>query len=131
MIPYGNCWASRKFANGSAAEVMLDLPHLEVQIKTVAEVGAAGVMLWGSSSFVNTQAKCAEIQAYVNQTLGPLVKSTLGTATSCSAQQCSSKGRCNTFQPPTPDPPGRYAQLAGSFQGCRCYPGVSGETCEG
>lgn len=108
---------------------MLPLDFLNVQVKTMAEVGAAGVMLWGSSSFVNTQAKCQQIQQYISNVLGPLVNETLQDAEVCSKEHCGSKGRCITYQAPPPNlPPTRVQQV--SFSGCRCFPGVKGDSCQ-
>lgn len=44
-------------------------------IKTIAQVGADGMIIWGSSEDTNTEWKCKDLHAYVTDVLGPAVKS--------------------------------------------------------
>jgi len=70
--------------------------------------GADGVVLWGAAAYYNTT---AQLEVFMNATLGPLAKQTVSSTCACAAQRCSGKGSCT--------PQG----------GCRCLPGFAGPSC--
>lgn len=43
-------------------------------IKTIANLGADGLVIWGSSEDANTEQRCADLRRYVTDVLGPTVK---------------------------------------------------------
>lgn len=43
-------------------------------INTVANLGADGVIIWGSSEDTNSEEKCKDLQQYVKDVLGPAIK---------------------------------------------------------
>lgn len=46
---------------------------LEATLRKIMDLGADGLILWGSSDDINTKQKCVEFKEYVNNELGPIV----------------------------------------------------------
>lgn len=89
VLPYGTFWTTQHFNNGSSSQEFLDAPHLAVQIRTVAETGAAGVIVWGGSSECGV---CTDIASYVSTTLGQLTLAVNASQSACAAEHCSNQG---------------------------------------
>jgi len=81
---------------------------LESCLTIPAYYGAAGVVIWGSSS------EMSEFPSYVSSTLGPLTFTIVRDSCSCSINNCSSHGRCENI----------------NRGPCSCYPGYTGEHCQ-
>ena len=58
------------------------------------KMGAAGVVLWGSSTYFDTHDECQLLQKYVNGVLGPYVKNLTQFLSDCCVFYCSAHGRC-------------------------------------
>ena len=100
-----------------------------------AEQGAAGVVLWGDHLSEKTKTDCIEMKTYIDNFLGPLVKNLTVVTGECSAQFCSSHGRCK-FQWNFVE----YLQALSlglardlthewTFMSCNCYNGWGGKNC--
>ena len=99
-----------------------------------AEQGVAGVVIWGDKLTEKTKTDCLEIQTYIDNFLGPLVKNLTTITQTCSREFCNSHGRC-TFQLN----PAVYVKASSQgfiqdltqwkFQSCKCYNGWSGADC--
>ncbi|CAL8338322.1 unnamed protein product [Merluccius merluccius] len=129
-------------------------------VSTIGEsvaLGAAGIILWGESTYASSKATCETVKAYINENLGHYLVNVTSAATLCSQTVCSSKGRCQRREPSSraylhldpafwkivsDDKPGGgksyrvLAQRASSqsqnmesqFK-CICYTGWAGERC--
>jgi hyaluronoglucosaminidase len=87
----------------------------ETDFARPAEWGAAGVLVWGSSNDVAVASQCAAIGPFIEETLGPTVKRAVQGAAQCSAQRCSSHGRC--------------VNMSAAARACSCYAGWVGAAC--
>ncbi|XP_053147128.1 hyaluronidase-3 [Hemicordylus capensis] len=107
-----------------------------------AALGAAGVVLWGDTSYSHSPESCRSLRDYIISTLGPYVVNVTTAAHTCSQQLCHGNGRCVR----------RYPGEWGAFlhlhpqhtmqdfvdQGlsawelfqCHCYPEWTGAWCE-
>jgi hypothetical protein len=54
---------------------MRNADDLAAEFTLAKKHGAAGIIVWGSSSDVRNAADCAEVTEFVNTTLGPLLQS--------------------------------------------------------
>ncbi|XP_078696460.1 hyaluronidase-1-like [Branchiostoma floridae x Branchiostoma belcheri] len=68
-----------------------DLIHT---IGQTANLGADGIVIWGSDLDTKTKEKCLKLQSYLQTTLGPFIFNVTIAAERCSQQHCSSHGRC-------------------------------------
>lgn len=63
----------------ASAKTLID-PDLSAQKDTentfgvIANLGADGLIIWGSSEDTNTEQKCKDLLQYVRETLGPTIK---------------------------------------------------------
>ena len=57
-------------------------------------MGAAGIVLWGSSSSLRYHNECTILQNYIHNTLGPYVQNISNFFGNCSQQLCNGHGRC-------------------------------------
>lgn len=119
VLPYGHFFTANEDKTG---EETLPRAYLDVQIKTVASTGAAGVVLWGSSK---ESEGCDVLGTYVKTLLGPTAKAAVEDRNMCSATTCSGHGRCRDYAPPAPDPPPTSAATAS----CVCMDGWTGPAC--
>ena len=100
-----------------------------------AEQGAAGVVLWGDHLSEKTKTDCIEIKTYIDNFLGPLVKSLTVVTQECSARFCSSHGRCkfrwNFVEYLQALSLGLARDLTHewTFMSCNCYNGWGGKNC--
>lgn len=46
---------------------------LEATLRKISELGADGLIIWGSSNDINTKEKCLRFREYLNNDLGPIV----------------------------------------------------------
>ncbi|XP_039972416.1 hyaluronidase-1 [Xiphias gladius] len=131
--------------------------HLVYTLGESAALGSAGVVLWGDSTYSESQATCNAVQFYIDETLGPYLVNITSAAILCSQAMCSSQGRCQRRNPISRaylhlDPAmwevvsekkpegGRHYRVIGQmmdhevtflksqFQ-CKCFPEWSGESC--
>ncbi|KAK7108332.1 hyaluronidase conohyal-P1-like [Littorina saxatilis] len=86
ILPYSLCQDS--------AKDFFSVENLTLAIGLPGQMGAAGVVLWGASSYYSTPNECRLLQSYVNTTLGPYVKNLTQFLSNCSSSLCSSHGRC-------------------------------------
>lgn len=63
-------------------------------IRQPADMGASGVVLWGSSDDMRAKNECLILQQYINSTLGPYVLDVTNFFNNCSLSLCSRHGRC-------------------------------------
>ncbi|XP_071870643.1 hyaluronidase isoform X1 [Bombus fervidus] len=54
-------------------DMYLSKDDLEATLRKIMDLGADGLILWGSSNDINTKQKCVEFKEYVNNELGPIV----------------------------------------------------------
>ncbi|XP_076763693.1 hyaluronidase [Xylocopa sonorina] len=54
-------------------DAYLSKADLEATLRKISDLGADGVVIWGSSSDINTQQKCQRFKEYLNDDLGPIV----------------------------------------------------------
>ncbi|XP_058229160.1 hyaluronidase-2 [Hemibagrus wyckioides] len=125
-------------------------------ISTIGEsvsLGAAGVILWGDSSYAGSSASCSSLSEYLRSgALGRYLLNVSSAAEQCSAQLCGWRGRCLRRLPDTDTylhlstrthtlelRQGRLAvrgkmdqeelaMLSKDFQ-CQCYTGYTGTMC--
>ena len=67
--------------------------HLDASLKLSADMGASGVVLWGSSSYYRSPNQCSRLQTYMRDVLGPYVKNLTTFMTQCSQVMCNGNGR--------------------------------------
>ncbi|KAK7503232.1 hypothetical protein BaRGS_00005497 [Batillaria attramentaria] len=113
---------------------------LEVAIGLPAEMGASGVILWGSSALYRQAGQCKRLQTYVRDILGPYVRDLTDFMTDCSQQLCGGHGRCVRndldFLQPTKTRPKPSSETCGTphprFHDyhCRCYSAWAGTCCQ-
>ncbi|XP_035696340.1 hyaluronidase-1-like [Branchiostoma floridae] len=63
-------------------------------IGQTANLGADGIVIWGSDQDTKTKEKCLRLQSYLRTTLGPFIFNITTAAARCSQQHCSGHGRC-------------------------------------
>ncbi|XP_066297469.1 hyaluronidase-1-like [Branchiostoma lanceolatum] len=63
-------------------------------IGQTANLGADGIVIWGSYLDTKTKEKCLKLQSYLQTTLGPYIFNITTAAARCSQQLCSGHGRC-------------------------------------
>eukprot|EP00045_Choanoeca_perplexa_P005024 m.42537 g.42537 ORF g.42537 m.42537 type:complete len:391 (-) comp12888_c0_seq6:18-1190(-) len=107
VLPYGTIWTTYHYPNGTNPSNFLKPEFLDVQIVTPTQVGADGVVLWGSSAAVRTSDQCNDLESYIATQLGPLAKTTVANADICAQQNCHNNGTC-------------LLMPSGSTN-CRCY----------
>ncbi|XP_041377791.1 hyaluronidase A-like [Gigantopelta aegis] len=85
IMPYSMCQVRKVFFNEQ---------DLDISIKEPADMGASGVVLWGSSSLFHLKDECYKLQTYIKTVLGPFVMKLTNFTTSCYRDHCSGHGRC-------------------------------------
>ncbi|KAH9489640.1 hypothetical protein Btru_045545 [Bulinus truncatus] len=73
---------------------MFNASDLYFSIRLPADMGASGVVLWGSSEDMRAKNECQILQQYVNTTLGPYALDVTNFFSNCSANNCNGNGRC-------------------------------------
>ena len=68
--------------------------NLTLAIGLPGKMGAAGVVLWGSTTYFHTHDECQLLQKYINTVLGPYVKNLTQFLSRCCVFYCSAHGRC-------------------------------------
>ena len=92
-----------------------------------AEEGVPGIVIWGDHLSDKTKIACTELKTYVDKYLGPIVKNLTSITQACSAQFCSSHGRCRFKWNSVEHQKAMYLQHSldlteqWKFLGCRCY----------
>ena len=101
-----------------------------------AEQGTAGVVIWGDHHSEATKTDCIEIKNYIDNFLGPLVKSITAIAQNCSQEFCNLHGRCKFqlnpdlyFKASSLEVNLHFLSDQWKFLSCRCHSGWSGEDC--
>ena len=59
-----------------------------------AELGCAGVIIWGDHLDTTTKTSCIELKTYIDELAGPLVRKFTEIAQRCSADFCNLHGSC-------------------------------------
>uniref|UniRef100_A0A1A7XH41 Hyaluronidase n=1 Tax=Iconisemion striatum TaxID=60296 RepID=A0A1A7XH41_9TELE len=122
----------------------LNKTDLEHTLGESAFLGAAGVVLWGEMKFAKSKQQCILLKNYVQDTLGPFVRSLRSDTQSCSLQHCHGNGRCirqhmgsgrwfSLAPAHSSDPFGVAGSTSSKyfhkyFQ-CQCYSGWTGPEC--
>ncbi|KAL8575565.1 hypothetical protein ACOMHN_059629 [Nucella lapillus] len=76
-------------------DIFFQQDHLSVTLRLPADMGAGGVVLWGSSSYYrNATRQCSRLQDHLKNVLGPFVLNLTRTMTNCSQDLCWGRGRC-------------------------------------
>lgn len=57
-------------------------------------MGSSGIILWGSSNYMQAKNECLILRDYINTTLGPFVLNVTSFFANCSLQLCEGHGRC-------------------------------------
>ncbi|XP_066528038.1 hyaluronidase-2 [Hoplias malabaricus] len=124
-------------------------------ISTIGEsvsLGAAGVILWGDSSYASTNTSCWSLRNFLLGSLGRYLLNVSSAAEQCSRHLCGYRGRCLRRQPDTDTylhlsadthklelredklalrgqmSQDDIARLRQDFQ-CQCYTGYRGNSC--
>lgn len=66
------CWSSKRIISSQA--------DLEATLRKISDLGADGLIIWGSSNDVNTNDRCLQFREYLNNELGPAVRRVRQTA---------------------------------------------------
>ncbi|PVD28253.1 hypothetical protein C0Q70_10840 [Pomacea canaliculata] len=67
---------------------------LDATLRLSADLGASGVVLWGSSLYYRAHNQCQRLRQYVHDLLGPYVRNLTVFMETCSSQLCAKHGRC-------------------------------------
>ncbi|ESP03311.1 hypothetical protein LOTGIDRAFT_83086, partial [Lottia gigantea] len=67
---------------------------LDLAIREPADMGAAGVVFWGSSSMFHIPNECAKMNDYIQHVLGPYIIKTEKFFQNCTQVNCNGHGRC-------------------------------------
>lgn len=54
-------------------DAYLNKADLEATLRKISDLGADGLIIWGSSNDINTKEKCLRFEKYLNNDLGPVV----------------------------------------------------------
>ncbi|CAL7933282.1 unnamed protein product [Xylocopa violacea] len=54
-------------------DTYLNKADLEATLRKISDLGADGLIIWGSSNDINTEQKCLRFREYLNNDLGPIV----------------------------------------------------------
>ena len=106
---------------------------LAASLTVPAAMGADGVILWGSSSGVDSPAAaprcvlCAKIQGYLTSVAGPVMAECVSERQACGAALCSGHGRCASTLDPA-DALGACKKWKG-VSACLCTEGWAGADC--
>ena len=96
-------------------------------LKQAADLGAAGVLVWGSYFSVRNEAGCSRLWSYVSGLLGPVSVLVRGQTAACGRRECGGRGRCveREFW--------EVCSLLRPFPAyrCDCRPPASGPHCRG
>eukprot|EP00041_Stephanoeca_diplocostata_P018751 m.396201 g.396201 ORF g.396201 m.396201 type:complete len:227 (+) comp21108_c0_seq1:1242-1922(+) len=87
VAPYIRLWS-----NGA----MVSADQLTASIVVPAVMGADAVIIWGSSGDAHYHNYSGTITAFLQSSVGPLLKGCISDRDSCAEQLCSSHGRCAT-----------------------------------
>ncbi|XP_057304251.1 uncharacterized protein LOC130641460 isoform X2 [Hydractinia symbiolongicarpus] len=83
------------YENFPGAFKFLSKDDLDHTIGAAADIGAAGVVLWGNRYDENTSPEvCQSIDGYVSETLGPYLMNKIKQIESCSNAKCNHRGHC-------------------------------------
>lgn len=132
-------WGNFNFFKASYVHLSFSFVQQADVVATVsqsAEQGVAGVVMWGDHLTEMTKTDCLEIQTYIDNFLGPVVKNLTTITQTCSQEFCNSHGRCTFQLTPTADIHSTYHGFAldltdqWKFQSCKCYNGWSGANCD-
>nr|QFQ61158.1 conohyaluronidase [Conus magus] len=116
--------------------------HLKISLGLSAKMGAAGVVLWGTSKHYKEstrQWQCQQLQEHIRTVLGPLVKNVTQMMTDCSRAICEGHGRCvhNSHDVILGETESqRLSDLCSTRQSrfrdyhCRCYSAWEGACCQ-
>ncbi|XP_076466175.1 hyaluronidase conohyal-P1-like [Babylonia areolata] len=114
--------------------------HLNVTVRLPADMGASGIVLWGSSSYYKqARTQCQRLQNHLRTVLGPFVKKLTQDMSDCSAALCGGNGRCvhNSHdsllnEAESKRLSGQCAPRASRFRDyhCRCYSSREGACCQ-
>lgn len=118
------------------SKMYLNEADVVATVSQSAEQGVAGVVMWGDHLTEMTKTDCLEIQTYIDNFLGPVVKNLTIITQTCSQEFCNSHGRCTFQLTPTADIHSTYHGFGldltdqWKFQSCKCYNGWSGANCD-
>ncbi|XP_076680463.1 hyaluronidase [Andrena cerasifolii] len=73
-------------------DTYLNKSDLEATLRKISELGADGLIIWGSSNDINTKEKCLRFREYLNNDLGPIVDRVRRTALSLTQYQSNPAG---------------------------------------
>lgn len=125
-------WAAHPVP-GVTPPFVLNRSDMVTSYKRVAEQGAAGVVMWGSSNLLMASrgaGRAAPLRAavpqalpecnpqlaeYVRSRLGPYIREVTANATACGSSECSGHGRC--------------VRAPGQEPACDCFAGWTGPAC--
>lgn len=111
----------------AVSEIYLNLGDVIATVVQSAEEGVPGIVIWGDHLSDKTKIACTELKTYVDKYLGPIVKNLTSITQACSAQFCSSHGRCRFKWNSVEHQKATYLQHSldlteqWKFLGCRCY----------
>ncbi|KAK7108671.1 hyaluronidase conohyal-P1-like [Littorina saxatilis] len=113
--------------------------HLQVTLGVPADMGASGIVLWGSSSYYRVSDQCTKLHDYVHNVLGPFVRNLTHFTSDCSQALCGGHGRCVHNSKDVLIPETEAVSLSDKctprdspFRDyhCRCYSHWEGACCE-
>lgn len=119
----------------AVSEIYLDLEDIIATVVQSAEEGVPGIVIWGDHLSDETKIACTELKTYVDNYLGLVVKNLTTITQACSAQFCSSHGRCRFKWNSVEHQKAMYLQHSlhlteqWKFLGCRCYNKWSSKNC--
>ena len=104
---------------GGKLPTFLSEADIRTSLLIPSQLGASGVVIWGSSSDGNSAARCDALAEYVKDSFGPAVRKIVEERGACAAANCSSNGQCVE----------RFPGM-GVGQQCLCFAGFDGARCE-
>jgi hypothetical protein len=100
-------------------------------VKTVADMGASGIIIWGPSVGTNTKEKCESLSTHLDTTVGPFIREVKTFFDNCSRIRCSNRGRCVRTMAAGNDQQCEFNDVQRYVDyNCRCDTGYRGYECE-
>uniref|UniRef100_A0A1W7RAD4 Hyaluronidase n=1 Tax=Hadrurus spadix TaxID=141984 RepID=A0A1W7RAD4_9SCOR len=76
------------------SQIPVPRDHFWKMLSLIASMGFDGAVIWGSSSYLGSKKSCDDLEAYIENVIGPAVTTISSNVNRCAQEICNGRGRC-------------------------------------